>query len=185
MTVFEWLTEQLALHMVNVELRFGARDESWVFLGFALHENGPHIRYLGPQGHKFLSIELQSETAVFPDLNRLQYQLAHETVHLLAPGGPGVKAPLIEEGLATLYSLDCGMYYDADYPQRCRECLSETYARALGLVQELLALDENAITRLRQVEPCFAAMTPDLIRSVLPQVPVSLAEQLCEIVDMR
>ena len=75
------------------------------------HDDVPQIWFPGsrenpPRGH--VAISLNED--VFFDRQRTVYQLAHECVHLLAPviGGG---APVIEEGLATVFSEDMIEYW--------------------------------------------------------------------------
>lgn len=145
----------------EMEKRYGSRDRSWTYVGFEFREGVPHIWFPGshdnPPPRKHIAISLSTET--FSDRQRTVYQLAHECVHLLAPVVGG-GAPVIEEGLATVFSEDmieewCGntnkQAYTAD----------QKYVNAAARVRELLALAPDAIPRLRVVEPAFNQMTAD------------------------
>ncbi|EMI5464322.1 hypothetical protein R8E95_004413 [Enterobacter roggenkampii] len=87
------------------------------------------------------------------------YELAHECIHLLAPTG-GRSAPVIEEGLATVFSEDmieywCGNTHKQAYTTDLK------YADAAARVRELLDTEPDAIHRLREVQPAFYMMKAD------------------------
>jgi hypothetical protein len=61
----------------------------------------------------------------------------------------------------------------------------KNYLDAFNLFSELEALQNGCIAKLRTEEPCFAKMTPSLIRYVLPSTPEDLAKRCCEFRVMR
>jgi hypothetical protein len=107
------------------------------------------------------------------DAARAIFQLAHETIHLLAPKGSR-NAPVLEEGLATCFS-----------HQMCREWGSTyhsadpAYLGAARIVQDFLDLYPDGVRTLREREPCFTKMTVDVIGKACPNVPPTLAVELC------
>ncbi|EIV8684344.1 hypothetical protein AB5T03_004255 [Escherichia coli] len=123
---------------------------------------------------KHIAISLSAET--FSDRQRTVYQLAHECVHLLAPVVGG-GAPVIEEGLATVFSEDmieewCGNTNKQSYTGDKR------YVNAAARVRELLALAPDAIPRLRVVQPAFNHMTADTFVRAGLNVPPALVTAL-------
>ncbi|QGS29605.1 hypothetical protein [Cupriavidus metallidurans] len=101
------------------------------------------------------------------------YQLAHEVVHLLAPN-PGVMAPVIEEGAATVFSED---YTERVFGRR-NMTSSQTYRAAAQVVRELLALDPAAIKKMREVEPAFTNFTLETFEKAGLKAPQLLKEAL-------
>ncbi|WP_342656120.1 hypothetical protein GKC68_00105 (plasmid) [Pantoea sp. RSPAM1] len=105
------------------------------------------------------------------------YQLSHECVHLLSPSG-GKNAPVIEEGLAKLYSMEiivrlCGHPHGQNYGN------VPAYDNAAGFVRQLLQIDGNAIRKLRDKEPDFFKMTAATFAEAgLLQVPQPLIYEL-------
>jgi hypothetical protein len=59
------------------------------------------------------------------------------------------------------------------------------YREAMISVANLLKIDADAIIKLRAVQPAFWRFTPELIKSVIPNVPNALAALLCERRTMR
>ncbi|MBC8103172.1 MAG: hypothetical protein H7Z41_11350 [Cytophagales bacterium] len=52
------------------------------------------------------------------------------------------------------------------------------YAQALASVEELLAIDNDIIKKLRRIQPTIAYITAEQIQQVCPAVPDRLAVQL-------
>jgi len=144
----------------EMEKRYGSRDRSWTYVGFEFRDGVPHVWFPGGYDsppRKHIAISLSAET--FSDRQRTVYQLAHECVHLLAPVVGG-GAPVIEEGLATVFSEDmieewCGNTNKQAYTT------TQKYIEAAAHVRKLLALEPDAIPRLRAIEPAFNQMTID------------------------
>ena len=93
------LAYQLSKMLHMVEELFGPRDYSYTILGIEFASDGPQIWY--PRNHRHIIIQLDLSAAT----NILQacYQMAHETVHLLAPTGGG-NANNFEEGVACYFA---------------------------------------------------------------------------------
>lgn len=153
--------------LAEAEARFGPRDHRWTILGveFSRTEGAPSIWYPGSRGQ--IAIQLTSDAR----RNAAQgiFQLAHEVVHLLAPIGR-TGALVIEEGTATMFSRDVVPAVGLTVA---------SYAEAERQVRELEQVRPGAIKAARAIEPRFNAFTPELILSVAPEVPASLATSLC------
>ena len=150
---YTWtLPTRLGQMLSEVEAAYGPRDRSWTILGIEFIVGNPQIWFPGDRAH----VAIQLSTTAEESEVRACYQLAHETVHLLAPAGPRI-APVIEEGLATVYA--------EDFVRREFKVIDMTnvpsYARAAALVRELLAATPDAIPRLRAIEPYFTRFTAD------------------------
>lgn len=144
------LATRLGRMLIEIESLYGQRDKEYTFIGVEFSSNGPQNWF--PRNCKNVIIQL--------NLNALNddtiacYQLAHEAIHLLAPDGQN-GAPVIEEGLATVYS--------EDFVQREFNTTNLTgrlsYIDAAQKVRELISIDTDAIKKLRNIEPSFKEMT--------------------------
>jgi len=167
---YAWtLTTRLGDMIAEVEKRYGQRDQSWTVLGIEFSPNGPQIWYPGNRKH----IAIQLAPNALQDTVLACYQLAHESVHLLAPTG-GMGAPVIEEGLATVFSED---YVLQKFLSRGHTSMS-SYIEAAALVRELLSIAPDAIPRLRSIQPAFTEMTNATFVEAGLVVPESLVAQL-------
>lgn len=163
------LTTRLGAILFEVEQLYGARDLSWTILGVEFGPDAPQIWY--PGNRKHIAIRLASNALESTPL--ACYQLAHECVHLLAPGGIST-VPVIEEGLATVFSEDyvvreLGLKVDTNMP---------SYRAAAALVREMLRIDPNAIQSLRAIEPAFRKITRETFDAAGVLVPLQLQTQL-------
>ena len=94
--------------------------------------------------------------------------LAHETVHLLAPTG-GRDGTNLEEGVACYFA----DYYVEKKLNQCPIPLGEAdgdYKRALEAVTPLLDKDIYCVGRLRERQPSFQDMTREDIIKVFPNL---------------
>jgi len=139
----------------EIETLYGARDTTWTLLGFEFNEGRPNIRFSGYPARRQIIIRLGEKA--FKSAPHAIYQLAHECIHLLAPVVDG-DAPVLEEGLATMYSEDkVKALYPSPQDSICTSM--QNYIDAAARVRELLQLEPNAIRKLRAVEPDFYRMT--------------------------
>lgn len=161
----------------EMEKRYGSRDRSWTYVGVDFSDEVPYVWYPGNKEtppRKHIAISLSAEA--FSDRQRTVYQLAHECVHLLAPVEDG-DAPVIEEGLATVFSEDMIEYW-CDNTNKQAYTEDKRYVNAAARVRELLALAPDAIPRLRAVEPAFNQMTADTFTRAGLNVPPALVAAL-------
>jgi hypothetical protein len=155
--------------LYEVEQLYGVRDLSWTILGVEFGPDTNQVWY--PGNRKHVAIQLASNAQESTPL--ACYQLAHECVHLLAPGG-GSPSAVIEEGLATVFSED---YVLREFGLKDLTNMP-TYRAAAALVRELLSIVPNAIQRLRAIEPAFRQLTPETFVAADVLVPPSLVAQL-------
>lgn len=163
--------------ILEMEKRYGSRDSSWTYLGVEFSDDVPHVWF--PKGdetppRRHIAITLSAEA--FSDRQRTLYQLAHECVHMLAPVVGG-GAPVIEEGLATAFSEDMIEYWCGNTNKQAYTS-TQKYIDAAARVRELLALEPDAIPRLRAVEPAFNQMTADTFTRAGLNVPPALVDAL-------
>jgi hypothetical protein len=164
------LTSLLGGFLFELEAAYGQRDREYTPLGMEFYGERPHLWY--PGNRKHVSIILTDAARLNPGL--AIFQLAHESLHLLAPTG-GRHAPIIEEGLAILF---CHAVSDR-YGLGIRAA-EPVYIWAEKQSQQLLALDPNVVRAARAVVSTFSKWEPDLLTTVCPKLPRALAARLCE-----
>jgi len=132
---------------------FGERDSSYTILGIEFVGDNPRIWY--PGNRRDIVVQLSPSAAV--DMSQACYQLAHETVHLLAPSGCN-KAINFEEGLACYFA---GYYMRSQFGQPHWRPSLPSYIRALGLIAPRMVADVRCIRRLRSTQPSFSQIARD------------------------
>jgi hypothetical protein len=178
-----WVTWEMRDLLTKAENLFGPRDPVFEFAGVAFSSEGPQTRFSPCETR--VCVELSSAALPYP--NQLRYQGAHEVIHILAPSKP--PAPMLEEGLAVWFAIN-GPNYGNSYPSIAishlqTEPSAKNYADAFALYNEVELLEKHCVARLRKREPSFVKMTPDLIRSVSPNINEKLANRCCERRKMR
>jgi hypothetical protein len=171
--------------LAKAEDRFGPRDPSYRFVGVAFDREGPTTFF--PGGATDVLIRLGDSTKTNYDQGL--YQLAHEVVHLLAP----IKTPpatMLEEGLATLFSLEAPTFNSPAYRPAAEAWLStqpaaKNYLDALTIARDVLAGDDGRVRKLREKEPQFFKHTPAMMLELIPTLDVGLAERACARRHMR
>jgi hypothetical protein len=163
------LPSRLGGLLAEAERLFGRRDLSYTILGVEFGPETPQLWF--PRNCKHVLIQLH-RSALSDNVLAL-YQLAHECIHLLAPTG-GRGAPVIEEGLATVFSED---WVEKSFGRRNMTTL-DSYKNAAALVRSLLVVEPDAIKKLRERQPSFANFTPDDFAACCPTVHLTLVEQL-------
>ncbi len=164
------LTSRLGQLLAEAEIRYGPRDHSYTILGVEFGGNRPGTWYPGDRKH--ISVRLSANAAHDP--NRAYFQLAHEVVHLLSPTGR-TGTIVLEEGLAhhfsNVMSAKLGIAMGCDIP---------AYDRAAELLEIVLRPNPNIILQLRNLEPCLAKITPEIIQECCPGLEPTVASQLCK-----
>jgi hypothetical protein len=106
------VTTYLGLLLREAEARYGKRDRSYTLLGVEYFGDRPHLWFPGDCKH--VSIILPDNARQEP--LRAFTLLAHETVHLLAPGTGGTS--VFEEGLAQIFQKEMcsewGVWFTSD-----------------------------------------------------------------------
>lgn len=161
--LYTWTYVSLLGDMLETaESNYGERDKSYTFLGIEfVDEDIPYIWYR-KQG-KGVIIRLTS--SCINNMNQGCFQLAHECIHLLSPTG-SKRANLLEEGLATLYSI---VYLRQVLNIKRKFSSLPSYDLARSATEQLLAIDPNAIRTLRAEQPCISDISADLILKHYPQ----------------
>ena len=162
------LTTVLGSFLYEAEARFGPRDQSYTPLGIEFHGDRPKIWYPGDRKH----ISIMLTDGARQDTNLAMFQLAHETVHLLAPSG-GADANVFEEGLAAINQQAVSESWQLGY-----QLNSKPYERAASLANEILKLGPNTVKSLRRSEPAIHRWTPSFFIENTG-ISRSLANKLC------
>ena len=155
------LSYRLGDMLIKAEKMFGARDYSYTVLGVEFSCEGPCIWY--SENRRFITILISSDVDSY---SRVLYQLAHETVHLLAPTG-GSNATNLEEGVACYFA---SHYMKEAVKEERWKPADPRYRHALKIVSPLLDSDLGCIRRLRERQPSFTKMSVDDIRSEFPKI---------------
>ena len=150
------------LHMA--EELFGARDCSYTILGIEFAPNPPQAQFSRNRRHIIIQLSFSAAT----DMSGACYELAHETVHLLAPTG-GNDATNFEEGVACYFADHYMMEREIDRPE-WGQCLPRNYKRALEAVTLLLDKDIYCVRKLRSYQPSFRDMTEEDIIKEFPDL---------------
>ena len=156
------LAYQLSKMLHMVEELFGPRDYSYTILGIEFASDGPQIWY--PRNHRHIIVQLN----VINCHGHVQayYQMAHETVHLLAPSC-GRNANNFEEGVACYFA---AYYMKYQFNQPNWSPTLPSYRCALEIIAPRLNEDIGCIRRLRKNQPSFRKMSKEAVSSEFPQL---------------
>ena len=160
---YTWTLASLLGNMLHIaEELFGQRDYSYTILGIEIGPDIPKIWY--PGNRRDIIIQLDSSAAT--DMYQACYQMAHETVHLLAPTGTN-DANNFEEGVAC-YFADLYMREVLKNPYLPPSLSS--YRTAVELVKPRLDADRYCIRRLRDQQSSFSKMSGEQISAAFPSL---------------
>ena len=148
------------LHMA--EELFGPRDCSYTLLGIEFGPDNPRIWYPENRGHIIIQLSLLVAT----NMSQACYQMAHETVHLLAPTGCNNPTNL-EEGVACYFA---AYYMERKLNQPPLIPSLPSYERALALIKPRLDEDIYCVRRLRENQPSFRDMNKEDISKEFPRL---------------
>jgi hypothetical protein len=171
------LTRQLGLFLEKAEELFGPRDKSFTLLGTEFYD-GPNRVIYPNANHDQIVIQLSKEARGNHD--QALFQLAHETVHVLAPVDVGTST-VLEEGLATYFSLTAPDFVDPTYARRSEATLTgkfQAYRDALDDVRALLSVDPTVIVRIRKENELFKSITAKRLCNVAPHCSAEVADRL-------
>lgn len=160
---YTWTFASLLGGMLRItEELFGQRDHSYTILGIEIGPDIPKIWY--PGNRKDIIIQLDSSAAT--DMYQACYQLAHETIHLLAPSG-GQNANNFEEGVACYFA---DLYMKEVLKNPYLPPSLPSYRTAFELVKPLLDADRYCVRRLRDQQPSFSKMSGEQISTAFPSL---------------
>ena len=165
------LASRLSDMLILSETLFGPRDPSYTPLGIEFTSDGPKIWFPGKmeenRNHIIIRLGLDAAT----DMLQACYQLAHETVHLLAPEGVRTQCGItnnLEEGVATYFA---GHYMEVKMGIPDWKSTLRSYKEVLEKVTPLFEKDRYCIRKLRSEQPEFTKMTTEQISSAFPDLP--------------
>lgn len=170
---YSWTIISLLGTILNdAESLYGERDRSFNILGVELCDQvQPMTWYPGSwDGRKDVIIQITKDCET--NINKAIFQVSHEVVHCLCPK-PGRHANVLEEGLATLFSMYESNKYDTGYYPD-----SLPYVSAMRKVEELLRLDETIIKKARMIEPDVSSITKEMFLGIHPSINDDLLEIL-------
>ena len=147
------------VHMANK--LFGPRDLSYTIVDIEFMTDVPRIRY--PENYHII-IRLTESAAT--NMSRTCYQMAHETVHLLAPTGCN-DSTNFEEGVACYFA---AYYMKEKFNEPCWSPGIPSYECALEAVTPLLDKDMCCVHRLREHHPSFQDVTEEKIKEEFPNL---------------
>ena len=156
------LASRLGDMLYVAEELFGPRDPSYTILGIEFEAHGPQIWYPGCRRH--IIIQLSSSAAT--RISQACYQMAHETVHLLAPSGKR-NATNFEEGVACYFAAH---YMKKRLNQPSWRPTLPCYERAIEVITPRLDEDIVCVRRLRENQLSFRDMTKELISTEFPNL---------------
>jgi hypothetical protein len=171
------LTRQLGLFLEKAEGLFGPRNKSFTLLGIEFYDGQNRVSYPNADRNQIV-IQLSKESRGNHD--QALFQLAHETVHVLAPVDVGTST-VLEEGLATYFSLTAPDFVDPTYAQRSEATLTgkfQAYRDALDDVRSLLSVDPTVIARIRKANELFKSLTARRLCNVAPHCSAEVADRL-------
>ena len=142
---------------------FGPRDLSYTILGIEFCPDNPRIWYPGDRRHIIIQLCLSAATSI----SQACYQMAHETVHLLAPSG-GRNATNFEEGIACYFA---AYYMKMKLNEPSWRPPLPSYICALEVITPRLDEDIYCVRRLRENQPSFREMSREEISEGFPNLP--------------
>ena len=176
---YTWtLTSRLAQALREAEKRYGERDKKWTILGVEFTaEKQPQVWYpYSGDNENFIIVQL-TQHASCNDKKAL-FQLSHEVIHLLSPAGGNVESTVLEEGLATYFSIQYlkqqGFDISPDYIS------STSYQDAYAAVETLYNTYDNADSLIEQLrlEYSTLGLNKQQIMDVITGIDDGLAERL-------
>ena len=162
--------QQLRRHLANMlelaEDLFGRRDRWYRCVGIEFHDANPQLRYLSRPNGDGVNIIIRLSQSAAKNMSQTCFEMAHETVHLLAPTG-SQNATNLQEGVACFFS----MYYMKTILNEPKWCYTkESQRRVLELVTPQLEENRYCIKELRRRQRWFQRMRKEDIREVIPKL---------------
>jgi hypothetical protein len=174
---YTWtVTSRLGDTLKMAQELLGPRDKSYTILGIEFITQGPPSVWY-PGNRKDIIIQLTTKASC--DMRRALFQLAHETVHILSPTGGPYRATILEEGLATYFSL----YYlekihipvQRDYIDNPK--YQSAYDDIVSLTKEYPDALEK-IKNIRKDQPFISGITYEQLKQTFPKIGDQLAQRL-------
>lgn len=149
----------MATKLISIaEGLFGPMHSPWKYCGVVFRDNSPHLYYAPDTRSVWISLSLR---AIDDELQR-DFQLAHEICHLLYPSvepeSPSTpQTNVINEGISTYFSIVVlSALHGEESAHAALESLSThspKYFSAFQHVSALLNMDQDAIKKIRKIQP--------------------------------
>lgn len=168
------LTTYALKYLDELEQLYGPRTTTYIYGGVELIQTGPPKVWY-PM-NKYVVVQVTASTAAY--LPQALFQLAHEMVHVLSPNGQAT-TNILEEGLATWFS-KLATDRDSRDPNYAEPNIAASkYKVPFDMVSQLLAIDGDAIKKLRNVQPVLGLVSvADFPAAGLRSVPDELVQNL-------
>lgn len=170
---YSWtIISLLGTILKDAENLYGERDRSFNILGVEMcDQEQPQTWYPGSwDGQKNVIIQITKDCET--NLKKAIFQVSHEVIHCLCPK-PGRHANVLEEGLATLFSMYESIKFGTGYNPG-----SLLYISAMEKAEELLSYDETIIKNARMMEPDISLITKEMLLGLHPSIKDDLLEIL-------
>lgn len=168
------ITTYALKYLDELEQMYGPRASTFIYGGVELITNGPPMVWY--PGGRYVVVQLTISTTT--NLPQAIFQLAHEMVHVLSPHGQHITNNL-EEGIATWFS-KVATDRDSGNPNYATPAIATSkYQVPFNMVTQLLAMDADAIKKLRTVQPVLGLINAaDFTTAGLGLVPAKLVQDL-------
>ena len=158
------------------EKRFGPRDPRYIL--WAVEFRDPPC--LHHRGHASRSLEIHLSLNALREARQGRshpafWQMAHECVHVLSPVRRR-EVNVLEEGLVCCFQHD----YMRDVFGFRGQLSDPRYLRARALTRQLIALDSDAVKRIRQSQPVISRISEEDLRTHCPAIPPDIARELTQ-----
>jgi hypothetical protein len=171
--VYQIIGSEFDAMLQLAERRFGARDPLFTVLDIKFWNNVPQtdplwkhkriVIFLGPEAQK-RGIEAR-------------FQLAHECIHLLNPVLIQ-DVTVLEEGIATNFSLEYVHRYDRTYGLDLTKEYNKKYDAANRCAAKLLCLCPDSVKMLRSKGVPLSSISASQLRDICPELSSELANVL-------
>lgn len=160
---YTWtLASRLGDMLYLAEDLLGPRDLTYTILGIEIGPDNPRLWYPGNRH----SVIVQLAPSAATDAAMACYQLAHETVHLLAPNGGG-SATNLEEAVACYFA---AYFMKSRFAQPAWHPDIPSYSRALSVISQRMDADVRCIKRLRSRHLSFSDIKKEQLLSEFPDL---------------
>jgi hypothetical protein len=177
---YTWTLTSRMLQILRVaEQHYGKRDKKWTLAGVEFStEKQPKIWYpYSQQNEKFIIIQLTPKARC--NLRESLFQLSHEVIHLLSPAGGDKQTTVLEEGLASYFSIN--YLKQQGYTVSPQFIADNNYQTAYQAIAALYAAYPNTgqlIKKLRQQFSTFKQITPQKLQQSFPNIPSTMIKKL-------
>lgn len=173
------LTSRLGHILDQYEARVGPRNRAYRLLGLEFTTDARPRTWYPDYGKGPRNLIVQLTQDARQNRTLALFQLGHEAFHLLEPIKAGSQGSYLEEGLASLFSID---YMKTQGIKGGEAMLTELeYRKAYDLVVQVAKLHgdfDARLKRLRAASRSFSRVTLDAFRAAFPKAPAEVAQKL-------